>query len=227
MVRILIAEDDKGTRLLIGAVLKRAGFEPLLAQDGGEALDVLDREHIDLLITDVMMPGLDGFELTRQLRDAGYDLPVLMMTAKSQPVDRRQGFIVGTDDYITKPVDAQELVLRVRALLRRANIAAERKIAIGAVTLDYDALTVARGSEIHQLPPKEFYLLYKLLSYPDHTFTRLQLLDEVWGMDSESDAATVSVHVNRLRTRFAAWPEFEIVTVRGIGYKGVRHGEEA
>ena len=227
MVRILVVEDDKSTRLLIGAVLKRAGFEPLMARDGNEALDVLDCERVDLLITDVMMPGLDGFELTRQLRDAGYDLPILMMTAKSQPVDRRQGFIVGTDDYIVKPVDAQELVLRVRALLRRANIAAERKIAIGEVTLDYDALTVARDGEVCQLPPKEFYLLYKLLSYPDHTFTRLQLLDEVWGMDSESDAATVSVHVNRLRTRFAAWPEFEIVTVRGIGYKGVRHGEAA
>lgn len=225
MVRILVAEDDANTRRLMGAVLKRAGYDVSLARDGDEALDVLDREHIDLLVTDVMMPGTDGFALTQALRNARYELPILMVTAKTEVADRRQGFLVGTDDYVTKPVDAQELVLRVRALLRRARIVADRKIVAGDAALDYDSLTVSRPGETQTLPPKEFYLLYKLLAYPGQVFTRSQLLDEVWGQDSESDPATVSVHVNRLRTRFAGWDEFEIQTVRGIGYKAVRCDE--
>ena len=176
------------------------------------------------MITDVMMPGLDGFELTRQLREARYDLPILMMTAKGQTHDRRQGFIVGADDYVVKPVDAQELGLRVKALLRRANIVAERCIVIGEAVLDYDALTVSRGTGAQTLPPKEFYLLYRLLAYLDQIFTRQQLPDEVWGIDTDSDGATVSVHINRLRAQFGEWSGFEIVTVRGVGYKAVRHG---
>ena len=222
MVTILVAEDDANTRKLMGAVLKRAGYDVLLAKDGDEALELLDAHHVDLLVTDVMMPGVDGFELTRQLRDARYELPILMVTAKGEVADRRQGFIVGTDDYVTKPVDAQELILRVRALLRRAHIAAEHRIEVGDAVLDYDALTVSRPGETQALPPKEFFLLYKLLAYPGQVFTRLQLLDEVWGQDSDSDPATVSVHVNRLRTRFADWDEFQIQTVRGIGYKAMR-----
>lgn len=223
MVTILVAEDDTNTRKLMGAVLKRAGYDVLLARNGDEALDLLDTHHVDLLVTDVMMPGTDGFALTQALRDARYDLPILMVTAKSAVADRRQGFLVGTDDYVTKPVDAQELVLRVRALLRRAHIVAEHKIEVGDAVLDYDALTVSRPGEAQTLPPKEFFLLYKLLAYPGQVFTRLQLLDEVWGQDSDSDPATVSVHVNRLRTRFAGWDEFQIQTVRGIGYKAVRN----
>lgn len=223
MARILVAEDDESTRKLMCAVLARAGFDAVGARDGAEALDVLDREQIDLLITDVMMPGVDGFELTRELRDARFDLPILMVTAKNLPKDRRQGFIVGTDDYLVKPVDAQEMVLRVRALLRRARIVADRRIEVGDVVLDYDALTVSCPAKTVTLPPKEFSLLYKLLAYPGQVFTRLQLLDEIWGDEGDTDGATLSVHVNRLRTRFKDWPEFDIVTVRGMGYKAVRN----
>lgn len=227
MARILVAEDDASTRKLMCAVLQRAGFDVVPARDGGEALDLLDRERVDLLITDVMMPGTDGFELTRQLREARYDLPILMVTAKSLPQDRREGFIVGTDDYLVKPVDAQEMVLRVRALLRRARILADSRIEVGDVVLDYDALSVSRPGQAITLPPKEFHLLYKLLAYPDHVLTRLQLLEEVWGEDADVDSASMNVHINRLRTRFKDWPEFEIVTVRGVGYKAVRHDGQA
>ena len=148
------------------------------------------------------------------------------VTARALPEDKRQGFLVGTDDYITKPVDKEEMLLRIKALLRRARIVDERKITVGDVVLDYDARTVRRGHEVQTLPPKEFNLLYKLLAYPDHTFTRLQLLDEIWGMDSESDEKTVNVHINRLRNRFFDWPEFEIQTVRGLGYRAVRKAED-
>lgn len=224
MASILVVEDDASTRLLMCAVLKRAGFEAVPARDGSEALRVLDERRVDLMVTDVMMPGMDGFALVQSLRDAGLELPILMVTAKGQSVDVRRGFIVGTDDYVVKPVDAQELVLRCRALLRRARIVADRRIEWGSVTLDYDALTVSRPGESVVLPPKEFQLLYKLLAYPDRAFTRLQLFEEIWGPDSESDAVTVNVHINRLRTRFKDWNEFQIQTVRGVGYKAVRNG---
>ena len=148
-----------------------------------------------------------------------------MVTAKAQPQDKYTGFLVGTDDYITKPIDRQELLLRMKALLRRARIVSEHKLTIGQVELDYDAHTVRRGHEVQTLPPKEFYLLYKLLAYPGQTFTRLQLLDEIWGMDSDSDERTVNVHINRLRTRFYGWPEFEIQTVRGLGYRAVKQDD--
>ena len=179
-----------------------------------------------LLLCDVMMPKLDGFALTQTIRDGGSLLPILMVTARALPEDKRRGFLVGTDDYITKPVDKEEMLLRIKALLRRARIVDERKITVGDVVLDYDARTVRRGHEVQPLPPKEFSLLYKLLAYPDHTFTRLQLLDEIWGMDSESDEKTVNVHINRLRNRFFDWPEFEIQTVRGLGYRAVRKVED-
>jgi DNA-binding response OmpR family regulator len=175
------------------------------------------------MIADIMLPEMDGYELTRQLRTCNYMLPILMVTAKQLPEDKREGFRVGTDDYMTKPFDVVELLLRIKALLRRAQIVDAHKIMIGEVTLDYDALTVERDSEIQMLPPKEFYLLYKLLSYPDQIFTRAQLMDEIWGMDTESADNTVNVHINRLRSRFGAYPEFEIVTVRGLGYKAVRN----
>lgn len=221
--KILVAEDDAHTRTLMRAVLKQAGFEADAACDGQQALDMLDRGRYDLLVTDIMMPRLSGLELVEQLREAGIQMPVLMVTAKGEPVDRRRGFIVGTDDYLVKPIDAQEMVLRVRALLRRSQIAFERRLRIGEVELNYDALTVSRPGTSLTLPPKEFYLLFKLLAYPDQIFTRAQLMEEVWESRYVDDASTVNVHVNRLRKRFAGWPEFEIVTVRGIGYKAVRH----
>ncbi len=222
MFNILVAEDDTNARKWLAAVLRANGFNPILAEDGQAALDLLDHYPIDLLIADIMMPRLDGLNLTRQLRASGSTLPVLMLTARQLPEDKRQGFLVGTDDYMVKPVDDEEMILRIRALLRRARIVSERRLAIGPVTLDYDALSVGRNGQSQTLPQKEFYLLFKLLSYPDVIFTRLQLMDEIWGMDSETDDRTVNVHINRLRERFGDWPEFEIVTIRGLGYKAVK-----
>ena len=223
MFQILVAEDDKNTRRLMGAVLKEHGYHPILACDGLEALKLLDTHHVDLVILDIMMPGMDGYEFTRQLRATDYTLPILMVTAKQLPEDKRKGFIVGTDDYMTKPVDEEEMILRIRALLRRAQIVNERRITIADVCLDYDSLTVSRGDESQTLPRKEFYLLYKLLSYPGKIFTRIQLMDEIWGMESQSDDNTINVHINRLRKRFEDYPEFTIETIRGLGYKAVKH----
>ncbi len=221
MARILVAEDDRNTNKLICAVVRKLGHEPLAAFDGQQALDLIDTDHPDLLVSDVMMPKLDGMELVRTLRDAGYDLPILMLTAKSAQADKNDGFIAGADDYLTKPADLRELALRIRALLRRAKIATGDTLRAGQAMLDPGTLTVtdAAGRAV-TLPKREFQLLYKLLSNPGHTYTRMQLLDEVWGWDTESSESTVNVHVNRLRTRFASWDEFEIVTVRGVGYRG-------
>ena len=223
MFQILVAEDDKNTRRLMEAVLKEHGYHPILACDGLEALKLLDTHHVDLVILDIMMPGMDCYELTRQLRATDYTLPILMVTAKQLPEDKRKGFIVGTDDYMTKPVDEEEMILRIRALLRRAQIVNERRITIGDVCLDYDSLTVSRGNESQTLPRKEFYLLYKLLSYPGKIFTRIKLMDEIWGMESQSDDNTINVHINRLRKRFEDYPEFTIETIRGLGYKAVKN----
>ena len=223
MFQILVAEDDKNTRRLMEAVLKEHGYHPILACDGLEALKLLDTHHVDLVILDIMMPGMDGYEFTRQLRATDYTLPILMVTAKQLPEDKRKGFIVGTDDYMTKPVDEEEMILRIRALLRRAQIVNERRITIADVCLDYDSLTVSRGNESQTLPRKEFYLLYKLLSYPGKIFTRIQLMDEIWGMESQSDDNTINVHINRLRKRFEDYPEFTIETIRGLGYKAVKN----
>ena len=222
MFRILVVEDDTNTRKLVCAVLRQNGFETLQAEDGVAALEVMENQHVDLVVLDLMMPNLDGYELTEQLRLTWKNLPILMVTAKQTPKDKKKGFLVGTDDYMTKPVDEEEMVLRIKALLRRAQIASEHKLGVGDVILDYDTLTVSRGAEEIKLPQKEFHLLFKLLSYSNITFTRLQLMDELWGMDSETDDHTLNVHINRLRERFRDWPEFEIVTVRGLGYKAVK-----
>lgn len=225
MFNILAVEDDFNTRKLMEAVLLEERYNAILASNAQEALDILESQHIDLMITDIMMPGMDGYTLTEQLREAGYDFPILMVTAKETIKDKRRGFIVGTDDYMVKPVDDEELILRIKALLRRAKIVNERKINIGKVTLNYDSLTVSRETERVTLPQKEFMLLYKLLSYPDVIFTRMQLMDEIWGYDSQTDEHTVSVHIGRLREKFDSWPEFDIVTVRGLGYKAVKNYE--
>ncbi|MDL2258600.1 response regulator transcription factor [Eubacteriales bacterium OttesenSCG-928-K08] len=225
MFNILVVEDDRNTRKLMEAVLLQEHFNPITAQNGQHALDILEEQHVDLMITDIMMPGVDGYSLTSQLRDAGYDFPILMVTAKEAIKDKRKGFIVGTDDYMIKPVDEEEMILRVKALLRRAKIVNEHKLTFGNVTLHYDSLTVSRGQSRTTLPQKEFYLLYKLLSYPGTIFTRLQLMEEIWGVDTQSDDHTVSVHIGRLRERFYDWPEFEIVTIRGLGYKAVINEE--
>ena len=225
MFKILVAEDDPSTGRLLCAILTRGGYQPTLVRDGLEALEALDRQQYDLLLCDLMMPRMDGYALTQAIRESGSALPILMVTAKTLPQDKYQGFLVGTDDYITKPVDKEEMLLRIKALLRRARIVSQRRIEVGEAVLEYDSRSVRWGHQLVQLPPKEFELLYKLLAYPGQTFTRLQLLDEIWGLDSESDVQTVTVHINRLRTRFYDWPQFEIQTVRGLGYRAVRKEE--
>ncbi|WP_133015289.1 response regulator transcription factor [Clostridium cuniculi] len=225
MVNILVVEDDKHTRKLLETILKREGYSVLKAEDGIKAMEVLDNHHVDLIILDIMMPNMDGYEFAQELRDADCMIPILMATAKQLPEDKKRGFIVGTDDYMTKPIDTEEMLLRIKALLRRSQIASARKLTVGKVVLDYDTLTVTREDEKQTLPQKEFYLLYKLLSYPDRIFTRIQLMDEIWGMETESSDTTVNVHINRLRKRFDSYPEFEIISVRGLGYKAVKNNE--
>lgn len=222
MFRILVVDDDKNTRLFLSAVLEGAGYTVSTAANGEDALDVMDRQHVDLVVLDIMMPKMDGYEFTKTLRESDNNLPILMVSAKQLPADKHKGFAVGTDDYITKPIDDEEMLFRIKALLRRAKIANEHRIEIGDVVLDYDSLTVAKGGEVQELPQKEFMLLYKLLSYPGKIFTRIQLMDEIWGADSDTGWETVTVHIGRLRKRFEGWKEFEIESVRGLGYKAVK-----
>ena len=219
MFRILVADDDKNTRRLLKAVLESENYTVLTAENGAEALEILDREHVDLVVLDIMMPKMDGYEFTKCLRENRNNLPILMVSAKQLPEDKHKGFIVGTDDYITKPIDEEEMLLRIKALLRRAQIVNERKLTVGSVVLDYDAMSVTKDNKTQYLPQKEFLLLYKLLSYPGKIFTRIQLMDEIWGSESETGWETVTVHIARLRKRFEGWEEFEIVSVRGLGYK--------
>ena len=222
MFHILVVDDDKNTRMYFEAVLASNGYTVSVAPNGEEELGTMDKEHIDLVVLDIMMPGMDGYELTKILRENDSNLPILMVSAKQLPIDKNRGFAVGTDDYMTKPVNQDEFLYRIKALLRRARIANERKIVVGDVILDYDSLTVTKGNEVQELPQKEFMLLYKLLSYPGKIFTRIQLMDEIWGADSETGWETVTVHVGRLRKRFDGWSEFEIEAVRGLGYKAVK-----
>ncbi len=222
MFHILVVDDDKNTRMFFRGVLESAGYMVTTAQDGAMALELLEKKHIDLVVLDIMMPNVDGYEFTRALRQSNNHMPILMVSAKQLPADKHKGFLVGTDDYMTKPVDDEEMLYRIKALLRRAKIANERKIEIGEVTIDYDSLTVSRKDQVQELPQKEFLLLYKLLSYPGQIFTRIQLMDEIWGAESDTGWETVTVHIGRLRKKFETWPEFEIVSVRGLGYKAVK-----
>ncbi len=222
MFNILVVEDDKNTRLLMEAVLKQYGYNPIPATDGEDALEIMDHKHVDLVLLDVMMPRMDGYEFAKILREGGSELPILMVTAKETPNDKKKGFIVGTDDYMVKPVDEEEMILRIAALLRRSKIVSEHRLCVGGTVLDYDKLTVLSGGNETVLPPKEFMLLYKLLSYPGKIFTRSTIMDEIWDLDSETDQHTVDVHINRLRDKFGENPDFEIVTVRGLGYKAVK-----
>jgi len=223
MFHILVVDDDKNTRRLLQAVLEADNYTVSTAENGEVALDILEREHIDLVVLDIMMPGMDGYDFTSAIREANNDMPIMMVSAKQLPEDRHRGFIVGTDDYIVKPIDTEEFLLRIRALLRRARIASDRRITIGDVILNYDTMTVSRGNETIELPQKEFLLLFKLLSYPGRIFTRIQLMDEIWGADSETGWETVTVHIAKLRRRFEGWKEFEIQSVRGLGYKAVKN----
>ena len=222
MLKILIAEDDRELRRLFAHVLIKNGYEVKEVGNGKEALDAMDNNFYDLIISDVMMPVMDGYELVRMLRDAGNNTPVLMITAKDAFDDMRIGILSGADDYMIKPVNVNEMVLRVQALLRRAQIVSERKQTIGNTVLECDTFTVTSDSGIMILPQKEFQLLYKLASYPGRIFTRQQLMDDIWGYDSESDSHTVDVHIGRLRDRFRDNLDFKIVTMRGVGYKVVK-----
>ena len=225
MFKILVVEDNINLQKLYCTILKANGYTAFTASNGSEALDVLREEHIDLMILDIMMPVMNGYELTEILRQGGSELPILMISAKTEMEDKRAGFLVGIDDYMTKPVDEEEMLLRIKALLRRSKIVSERKLEIGSTVLHYDSLTVECNGVTEVLPKKEFYLLFKLLSYPGQIFTKYQLLDEIWGPENESDN-TLNVHINRLRNRFENNADFEIVTVRGIGFKAVRKEDE-
>ena len=222
MNRILIVEDDVELRQLFARVLEKNGYQVVAAENGAEALKILGRGYVDLIISDVMMPVMDGNALVRALRDDGVKTPVLMITAKSSLDDMREGVLSGTDDYMVKPVNVNEMVLRVGALLRRARMLSERRQRIGETLLECDSLTVSRAGKSMVLPQKEFMLLYKMAAYPGKIFTRQQLMDEIWGCNAEVDSHTVDVHIGRLRERFKDNPDFRIVTMRGVGYKVVR-----
>lgn len=218
----MVVEDNANARKLMQVVLQENGYEPILAKDGLEALEILDRQHVDLILLDIMMPNMDGYQLTKILRESGYNIPILIITAKESQADKKQGFIAGADDYMVKPVDEEEMILRIGALLRRSQIVSEQRLLVGNTELLYDQLTVIQNGQEESLPQKEFMLLFKLLSYQNKIFTRRQLMDEIWGYDSDTDERTVDVHINRLRERFKDKTDFEIVTIRGLGYKAVK-----
>lgn len=226
MFQILVVEDDRELRDLFCTVLSDYGYHAIAATDGMHALDILETNYIDLIISDVMMPGMDGFELTKAIRDANYTIPILIITARESVSDKKQGFRAGTDDYMVKPIDVNEMIWRVEALLRRSQIVSQRRTWIGDTEFDSDALTVCSGAQKTELPQKEFLLLFKLVSSPNRIFTRRQLMDEIWGMENETDSHTLDVHISRLREKFKHNSDFEIVTVRGLGYKVVKKANE-
>lgn len=221
MFKILVVEDDKNLRKLTTTYLKKNEYITYEATNGLEALDIMDTNYIDLIISDIMMKEMDGYELTKSLRDANYTIPILLVTAKSTIADKKEGFLLGADDYMVKPINMEELLLRVKVLLRRANAANEQKLIIGNLIIDYKQMSVLYKGKNYQLAQKEFQLLYKLLSTPDTIFTRQELIEEIWGLDSESDFRTVDVHIKRIREKLNNVKEFEIVTIRGIGYKAI------
>ena len=222
MLKILIAEDDRELRQLFSHVLTKNGYAVKGVTNGREALDAIGADYFDLIISDIMMPELDGYELVRTMREAGNTTPVLMVTAKDSFDDMRRGFISGTDDYMVKPINVNEMVLRVQALLRRAQMISERRQVIGNTVMEIDSLTVTTEGESFVLPQKEFMLLYKMAASPGKIFTRHQLMDDIWGYDNESDTHTVDVHIGRLRDRFRDSGDFKIVTMRGVGYKVIK-----
>lgn len=222
MFNILVVEDNLDLRELFVTTINNAGYRAFGATDGLDALNLMDNTHIDLIVADIMMPKMSGYELTKELRSLGNSIPILMVTAKDDYDSLQKGFSFGADDYMIKPVNVNELLLRMQALLRRARINSEKKIVIGSTIIDYESMTVKYNDDDIVLPLKEFNLLFKLLSFPGKIFTRQQLMDEIWGMDSETDDRTINTHINRLRERFSNNQDFEIVTIRGLGYKAVK-----
>lgn len=222
MFQILVVEDDSDLQDLFCKTLRRNEYQPFAANDAQQALNILDREYIDLIISDVMMPGMNGFDFVRQLRESRIDIPVLIITAKGDIMDKQRGFTVGADDYMVKPIDINEMLFRVNAILRRAKSVSEKKLTFGNTVLEYNSWTVTDESGTQVLPQKEFRLLYKLLSYPGQIFTRQQILDDIWGIEEYVDSHTLDVHISRLRERFKNSSDFKIVTIRGLGYKAVK-----
>lgn len=222
MFNILVVEDDIKLNNIYCSALQSNSYNTIQALDGEEALDIAAEKTVDLVISDIMMPGVDGYELTKELREMYPELPILMISAKEGFEDKRYGFMAGIDDYMVKPVDLNEMILRVNALLRRAKMVTERKLTIGGTVLNYDAYTAEYNGKTVEIPQKEFLVLYKLMSYPSRTFTRRQLMDEFWGYDTDSEERTVDVHINRLRDRLRDCPDIEINTIRGLGYRGVK-----
>jgi len=223
MFNILVVEDSVNIRKLMAARLEQEGYVVFQGENGEEALEILDNQHLDLIVSDIMMPNMDGYELTKVLREADFNIPILMVTAKEAFEDKEKGFMIGADDYMVKPINLNEMILRVGALLRRAKISTEHKLKVGEVVLDYDSLTVTTKDKVYELPKKEFYLLFKLLSYPKQIFTRQQLMDEIWGMDVDIDDRTVDSHIKKLRSKFEEIEEFKIITIRGLGYKAEKY----
>ncbi|MRI82195.1 response regulator transcription factor [Fundicoccus ignavus] len=221
MNKILVIEDNENLARIYQSILSKNYFDVFITSDGQQALDLLEKIHVDLIITDVMMPNMDGFEFASLMRDAGFEVPILMITALDSLEDKKRGFKLGIDDYMVKPIDLDEMVLRVEALLRRAKIAHTKQLTVNETILDQSSYNVMFNNQQLTLPQKEFQLLYKLLSYPDKIFTRQQLMDEIWGLDTDTDERTIDVHIKRLRDRFSDNRDFEIVTVRGLGYKAV------
>ena len=238
MFNVLVVEDDKNLKKLMVTYLKKNNYTTFEARNGIQALDIIDKQYIDLVISDIMMPEMDGYELLNELRIANYEIPIMLITAKSDISDKKQGFILGADDYMVKPIDMEEMVLRVSVLLKRAKSANKRKIILRDLIIDYDQLSVVKHDKVYNLAQKEFYLLYKLVSTPNTIFTRQELIEEIWGLESESEYRTVDVHIKRLReklkelneleivTVFEDYPEFELVAVRGLGYKCIINKEK-
>ncbi|MBL1225760.1 response regulator transcription factor [Enterococcus sp. BWR-S5] len=221
MITVLVAEDDQNIRTLMASLLKQEGYHVLEVDNGEAALITLEEQAIDLLIVDIMMPKLDGYQVVRTIRNDNLQLPIIMVTAKETAEDKKNGFLTGVDDYLVKPIDFDEFLLRIKALLRRAQINLEGRLIIGETTLDLNSLSVSQGKSYTELPKKEFLLLYKLLSFQNKIFTREQLLNDIWGIDSLTDERTVDVHIKRLRKKFPESDDFSIITIRGLGYKGV------
>ena len=225
MFNILVAEDDASACRLMCEVLRQAGYQPFPAGNGAQALALMEHRHIDLAVVDLTMPQMDGLTFTRTVREGGSSLPILMVTARVAQADKREGFRAGTDDYMVKPVDEEEMLWRIEALLRRSRSAAEQRLTVGGTVLDYRAMSATCGGKHVPLSAKEFQLLYKLLSYPETLLTKRQLIDELWDLDSDVDEHTVEVHISRLREKFRGCPDFHIRTIRGFGYMALPGGE--
>jgi DNA-binding response OmpR family regulator len=223
MFNVLVVEDDRNIRNLIEIKLRSLGYNVVTAENGQDALEKLSSNHLDIMLVDAMMPIMDGYTFVKTVREDGDNIPAIMVTAKGSMADKSQGFDVGVDDYMVKPIEFDELSLRIKAVLRRAKIVSDRKITVGETVLDYDTLTVSNGVEKVILTKTEFGIIYKLLSYPERSFSKSMLFEEFWAWDSETEEDIVKVYINRIRNKIAPFKEIDVETIRGIGYRGIRN----